>query len=100
MDSLYSQLRTTGVDECIIDNFHQFIKEEQYDTDSIAIDISDIGKNGNILQYSGENTKLNQTIVQFFEASQSMLYFFFYHLISIKNMNLCVDIKCNPTALA
>ena len=71
MDSLYDYLGKQGVEIGIINAIYQFICNERYDTDTLVIDVCDIGQNGNIFKSLSKPSVIQQ-IRQYLAQSQRM----------------------------
>ena len=48
LDSIYQHLQKCNIDNGVINNLKELIDSEQFDTESVSIDIDDYGQNGNI----------------------------------------------------
>ena len=80
LDELYKHLNKNGVDINAINNLKKFIQTEQFDTDSLAMDVAIDGKQGNISRNVDDDECIS-AVIAFIHSSMSyvdILYTFFY----------------------
>ena len=70
-DSLFNYLSTKGVILRMIKHLQKFMETEEYDTETLAMDISEFGQRGNVSQHL-EDYKMIRLIMNFYEFTNSM----------------------------
>ena len=68
INSLFNHLASNKVNEEIIRNLQEIIQTEEYQTDTLAIDISDFGQKGNVLQHITDDKSVEK-IMKFFNST-------------------------------
>ena len=82
LDEFLTHLQQDGIEENIIENLRIFMKNEEYETESLIIDIRNNGQNGNISQCIN-NPKYAQSITNAIGASVGMFYLQLYDVPDI-----------------
>ena len=82
MDSLYTHLETKGANTDSIYSLFVYIQQEQYDTESMSIDVSEFGVDGNISQ-SVKNQIIN-ILIRNLQSVESMSSFTFGKIYCIQ----------------
>ena len=83
-DAVYMFLRRNKISEEMIAKLHEYVKEEEYETDTICLDINYVG---NIANHMNDQ-KCILWIRQFIQAQKRMLLPFMY--IDLHNLiNIC-----------
>ena len=80
LDSIFDQLSENDIEEHSITTLKQYVNDQEYDTESIEIDLEINNGNGNLSAITDQNC-IN-TLITMFEQSRRMFYlylfFFFY----------------------
>ena len=91
LDSIYSHLCRYNVDEGILNGFKKYLEDEEYETDSLLIDVDQIGIKGNISNHI-KDTNCIQIIKKFIQTLKGLLSFtllsFNFYLFMISYINV------------
>ena len=79
LDSIFTHLREKyknckNIATIVIQKLQKFLQIEEYDTDSVSMDVSHDGENGNISKHI-KNESCIDSIIGFVASSPSMLFY-------------------------
>ena len=80
LDALYQHMLTQGVDEEDIYKLYEYIQIEKYETESVSMDLFEIGNISILFKFEGE--KVVESAVSFFKKAKSIYMFIFVYYLS------------------